>query len=94
MRTIPLGMTGTLVIVSRSELKHLREQAYRGTSIILLQGGDGAPGYAVMVEDDAEHVKRPKPGGPPRVLTGTTGKKRQNNAAKNQSTTRTASEKR
>lgn len=66
MRVQPIGMSGTLVIISRRELGILVKKIGKNPSseTCLLLGGRDAPGYAVMVENDKEHDLRPIPGKP------------------------------
>lgn len=90
MRALPIGMNGTLIVISKQELAEMKMQAHNGVSMVLLEGGQGAPGYAIMVEDNDEHARRPKPG----EIKVTRSRKPQKNGAKKQLMPQAASGKR
>lgn len=75
MRAIQLGHKNTLIVISRTELETLHSKV--NGSISLLEDRQGAPGYAIMVDTDAQHAQRSKP-----PINETSRKKRLNNAGK------------
>lgn len=66
MRVYPIGLNGTLVVLSRTNVKTLlgkldNKTEDNGTCVI--HGGPDAPGFAVMAEEDKVHYARRPAGG-------------------------------